>query len=171
MDIKDFYPSISREIRDKALFFEHVAISEKGTRTIYHYRRSLLFPNSIPWKEKTSADCFDVTMGGYDRAEVCELVGLFILNQLSNIANKEDVGLYRGDGLMMLRNVNSRDTRKNIIKIFKGLGFQIEIVTSLHSVNFLDTTLDLKTGTYRPTENRTIPLYTYIHHPIIHSKS
>ena len=105
IDIKDFYPSISREILNKALSFskQHVSISEKDIRTMFHSKRSLLFSNSIP------ADCFDVTMGSYDGAEICELLSLFILNQLSNIANKEDVGLYRDDGLMILRDVNSRD--------------------------------------------------------------
>ena len=73
---------------------------------------------------------FDVTMGSYDGAEVCELVGLHILSQLSNIVNKPDIGLYRDDGLMVLRNLNGRDidkTRKSIIKTFKEIGFQIEI--------------------------------------------
>ena len=111
MDIKNFYPSVSREILDKALSLakEHVSISEKDLRTIYHCRRSLLFSNGIPWEKKTPANCFDVTTGSYDGAEIYKIVGLFILNQLSNIANKEDVGLYTDDSLMILRNVNSRD--------------------------------------------------------------
>ena len=84
MYIKDFYPSISREILDKALSCakERVSISEKDTRAIYHCRRFILFSNSIPWKERTSADCFD------DGAEICELVGLFILNQLSKFCHQ-----------------------------------------------------------------------------------
>ena len=32
--------------------------------------------------EKDGAGVFDVAMGSYDDAEVCELVGVFILNQL-----------------------------------------------------------------------------------------
>ena len=81
------------------------------------------------------------------------------------IANKEELALYRDDGLMILRNVNSRDTditRKKIIRIFKDLEFQIEIITSLHSANFLDTTLDLKIGTYRPYRKpNDTPLYIH----------
>ena len=38
-------------------------------------------------------------MGSYDGAEVCELVGLFILNGLANEYGKESIGLYRDDGL------------------------------------------------------------------------
>lgn len=32
---------------------------------------------------------FDVTMGSYDGAKVCELVGLFILNELSKTLGKD----------------------------------------------------------------------------------
>ena len=38
-------------------------------------------------------------MGCYDGAAVCELVGSFILNKLTSIVNKYDIGLYRDDGL------------------------------------------------------------------------
>lgn len=53
----------------------------------------------------------------------------------------------------MLRNANGRHVdiiRKDIIKTFKEIGFQIEITTNLHSVDFLDITFDLNTRTYRP---------------------
>jgi hypothetical protein len=92
-------------------------------------------------------------MGCYDGAEICELVGLLILDKLSNLVAKTDAGLYRDDGLIVLRNMRGRSTdkmRKNIIKLFKSVGFQIEIVTGLHSVDFLDVTLNLKNSTYLP---------------------
>ena len=173
MDIKDFDLLITREILDKASYSaeEHVAITEKDTRTIFHCRKSLLFSNGVPWRKKTPDDCLDVAMGSYDGAEVCELVGLLVLSQLSNIANKEDVGLYRDDGLVILRNVNSGGTEitnNSIIQIFRDLGFQIEIVTCLHSVNFLETMLDLKTGTYRPhrkPSDAPPTMHTYIIQP------
>ena len=40
--------------------------------------------------------------------------------------------------------------RKNVIKIFKEVGFKIEIQTHLKIVNFLDVTFNLASGTYRP---------------------
>ena len=43
---------------------------------------------------------FDVTMGCF----VCELIGLFLLNNLSEKYGKNKVGLYRDDGLALLRN-------------------------------------------------------------------
>ena len=38
-------------------------------------------------------------MGPYDGAEVCELVGIFLLFQLSQHYKREDFGLNRDDGL------------------------------------------------------------------------
>ena len=42
---------------------------------------------------------FDVTMGAFDGAEVCEAVGNFLLCQLSKNYNKKGIGSYRDDGL------------------------------------------------------------------------
>ena len=39
--------------------------------------KSLLFLwQTKTWVKKNSNNCFDVTMGSYDGAEICELVGL-----------------------------------------------------------------------------------------------
>ena len=40
--------------------------------------------------------------------------------------------------------------RKTIIKIFKDIGFSIDIQANLKNVDVLDITLNLKNGTYRP---------------------
>ena len=92
------------------------------------------------WTKKSTDDIFDVTMGSYDGVEICEFVGLLLLNKLSSLVDKRDTGLYRDDGLILLRNVRGRSTdkmRKKIIEIFQQVGFQIEIVTGLKSANFL----------------------------------
>ena len=49
-------------------------------------------------------------MGSYDAAEICELVGIFILKLLEDKINKQNIGLYRDDGLMILRNANGKKT-------------------------------------------------------------
>ena len=121
-------------------------------RTIVHCRKSLLFHNNVAWKKKTTS-CFDVTTGSYDGAEVCELVGTFIWSKLGNIIGKKNTGLYRDDGLVVLRNTNARGIdkiRKVIIKMFKDVGFQLEIKTNLKQVEFLDVTFNLITGLYKP---------------------
>ena len=61
-------------------------------------------------------------MGNYDDAEVCELVCTFILSKLENFIGKKHTGLYRDDGLVVLRNMNARGTdkiRTIFIKMFK----------------------------------------------------
>ena len=46
---------------------------------------------------------FDVKMGAYDGAEVCELVGTFLLDKISENYEKNSIGLYRDDGLSDLK--------------------------------------------------------------------
>ncbi len=83
-------------------------------------------------------------MVSYDRAEVCKLVGLFILNKLSAKFGQENVGLYRDDGLLLLDGTGGRladRARKDLHEIFHP-----EI--NKHIVNFLDVTLNLQEEKY-----------------------
>ena len=92
-------------------------------------------------------------MGSFDGAEICELVGLYIQSKLEKILPKSNFGLYRDDGLALLRNLNGQETdkvRKNIIRVFKDIGFSLEIETNLKEVDLLDISLNLRNGTYRP---------------------
>ena len=62
------------------------------------------------------------------------------------------MGLYRDDGLFILRKINKQQAdrvRKKIISIFKNIDFKIEIVTNLTEVDFLDVTFNLENNTYR----------------------
>ena len=44
--------------------------------------------------DKKEGTLFDVTLGTYNNAEECKLVRGFLLYQLSNKYNKENIGLY-----------------------------------------------------------------------------
>ena len=61
-----------------------------------HAWKSLLFNAEHTWINKEGR-LFDVTMGAYDGAEVCELVGAFLL--VMGQRKYENVGLYWDDGL------------------------------------------------------------------------
>ena len=50
------------------------------------------FNNEETWIKKNCGQ-FDVTMGAYDGAEVCELEGIFLLFQLLQHYKREDFGL------------------------------------------------------------------------------
>ena len=45
---------------------------------------------------------FDVPMGCFDGAELCELIGVYILHMLRTVMRKENTGLYRDDGPSIL---------------------------------------------------------------------
>ena len=60
-------------------------------------------------------------MGSYDKAEICELVGLFLLHELSTIIPKELAGLYRDDGLTIRRNSSGYSTDRIKKKNYKTL--------------------------------------------------
>ena len=57
--------------------------------------------------------------------------------------------------------------RKNIIKIFKGTGFAIDIETNLKIVDFLDITFNLNNRTYRPYKKPN-DLLSYINKSLNH---
>ena len=78
--IKDFYPSVKEKllwgtIRSAKLY---IYISNKDIEAIFHARKSLLYYNDEMWVKKGERN-FDVSMGAYDGAEVCELIGSFML--------------------------------------------------------------------------------------------
>ena len=154
-DIREFYPSITETILDKTLLFakQHHDISNDNTRLIKHCRKSLLFSNNEAWKKKQTENCFDVTMGSFDGADVCQVVGMYILFFLVTLISKKDCGLYRDDWLLTLRNVIDQQIdrmRKNIIKTIKGIGFAIDVEHNYKIADFLDITFNLNNGTYRP---------------------
>ena len=61
-----------------------------------HCRKSLLFFGNETGKKKSTKSCFDLTMGSFDGAEICELVGLYILSNLENILPKTQFWILPG---------------------------------------------------------------------------
>ena len=62
-------------------------------------RKSLLINSTDIRIKKNGYPDFDVTMGSFNSAELCELVGLYILQILGEKYGKHSRGLYRDDGL------------------------------------------------------------------------
>ena len=118
-DIDSFDSSITESLLSKAISFakNYTTISDKDIDIIIHCRKSLLFDNETAWTKKNHSSMLDITMGSFDGVEVCELTGLFLLNNLSEEYGKNNVGLYRDNGLVLLRNASgpqSERTRKDI---------------------------------------------------------
>ncbi len=171
-DIESFYPSISKKLLSDAISFAktYCNITEQDADIIMHARKSLLFNKGTTWVKKDN-NMFDVTMGSYDGAEICELVGLFILKQLTTKYEKDSIGLYRDDGLAIFKNITGQQAdriRKDITKQFKQHGLNITIQTNLKIVNYLDVTFNLKNASYYPYKKpNNNPLYinTKSNHP------
>ena len=153
-DIKDFYPSIKETLLNEAMQLakEHVPITRKDVEVIFHSRKSVLYNNGKSWVKKEGGS-FDVTMGAYDRAEVCELIGIYMLYLIGKKYDSNNIGLYRDDGLTVLKNVSgpaSEKIKKHSQYLFKQKGLQIVVECHLKVVNCLDATFNLIDGSYRP---------------------
>lgn len=153
-DIKDFYPSIKEQLLINALQFANslIPINSNEREIIHHARKSLLFNNEEIWM-KRNGKLFDVTMGAFDGAEVCELVGCFILSQITEKFEKNNIGLYRDDGLAVFKNISgpqSEKIKKQFQKFFKDNGLDIVIQCNMKIVDYLDVTLNLNDSTYKP---------------------
>jgi hypothetical protein len=57
-------------------------------------------------------------MGSHDGTEICELVGFFILNHLNKKFGKESIGLYKDDGLALIKSKSARIADTNQGKNF-----------------------------------------------------
>ena len=110
-DIEEFYPSISQDLLNKALDFaaNYANITTEERNIIIHAKNCISIHKHIPWQKKGNTT-LDVTMGSYDGAETCELVGSFLLSQLQDL--NINVGLYRDDGLAITHLETQRTTRK-----------------------------------------------------------
>ena len=98
-------------------------------------------------------DLFDVAMWAYDSAEVCELVGTFLLEKISEICNEGDIGLYKDDGLAIFRNKSGTQLGKiknKLQRLLKEYNLEITAESNQKIVNYLGITLNLKDSTFRP---------------------
>lgn len=152
-DVCEFYPSISEKLLNDALLFASnlVNISDDEKHTIMHTKKALLFHKNEPWAKKDTDSLFDVTMGSYDGAETCELIGTYLLTQLPDDLTSS-IGLYRDDGLAVCKGTPRQieQTKKTICKIFRQNNLKITIEANKQVINFLDVTLNLREGSHKP---------------------
>ena len=90
---------------------------------------------------------FNVKMGAYDGAEVCELVGTFSLDKISVEYHENSIGLYHDHNLSVFKNStwkNKKELRKNIFNI------------NLKVVNYLNITLNLNDGSLDLATNQKV---------------
>ena len=124
-DIKYFYLSISKYLLQKALEFakKKISVVQEEETKIDHTRKSLLFKDQETAEKR--GQLFDMTVGAYNRAEICELVRLFIIYKFQQL-NKE------------------------LQVLFKEFGLNLIIECNKATVDYQDITLNLLDGTYKP---------------------
>ena len=176
-DVEAFYPSITKNLLLNALKYVRniTTVTSRDVEIVLQAREAYLFHKGEPWSKKNNQEKFDVPMGSYDGAEVCEVVGLYLLAKLTekdapfeNMENK--VGLYRDDGLAVIRG-SGRTTEKliqQIRKIFGENDLKITIEANIHETDFLDIRMNLKTREHKPfKKENSNPLYINVgsNHP------
>ena len=61
----------------------YMTITPEERNIIMQSKKSFLYTGETPWDKKGDTN-FDNTMGTWDGAEVCDVIGLFLLDQLAN---------------------------------------------------------------------------------------
>ena len=165
-DVCEFYPSINEKLLSKALTSlvstdpsVDMSVTSSNTQNarcclaaILHGRKNLQMISSV-----------DVTMGSFDGAETCELVGCYLLSLLTDKYG-QSISLYRDDGLAAFNKTPKEieKIKKELCKIFRENDLKITIDANKTIFNFLDVTLDLQSGKHYPyTKVGNVPLYMH----------
>ena len=99
---------------------------------------------------KKGSYLFDISLGTYG-TEVCELIGIFLLNLLGQQNDTKNIGLYRDDGLSIFKNCSGLQMQKierHLHKVFKNNSWDVIMECNMKIVNYLDVTFNLNDGTY-----------------------
>ena len=152
-DIVNFYPTISEELLNAALDWakNYVPISNFDRDTIFQARKPIMVFDGKYWTKQKNPN-FDVAMGSYDGAEICDLCGLFLLAELNKLRLNATFGSYKDDGLgvstaspRQIENI-----KKKICELYKKHGLQVTIEANKKCVQFLDAELDLENESFKP---------------------
>ena len=108
-------------------------------------------------------------MGLYDWAKTCDLVGIYMLSLITS-KFKDQAGLYHDDGLAVCKAMPKQieKTKQEVSEIFKANGLKITIEANKKTINFLDVTLDLSSGSYKPfmkPNNKILYVHQESNHP------
>ena len=137
-DVVNFYGSITPGVLADAITFaaKYVSISDLEKKTIMQATNSFLCSNGQTWVKKEGG-IFDITMGGHHGAEVCDLIGLYILSQLIEVL--PNTGLYRDDGLSVSTATNRQIEimKKKVCKFFRDNGIAVTIEANSKSISWM----------------------------------
>ena len=122
-DIQTYYPKITKKLVTKAIQYarQFTEISNQQKKIIIQSSRDILISEGKVWVKKGVDDKFSVTMGSYLGAELSELCGLYLLSLITQLVPRDQVGLYRDDGLLVTpaRPRQADVLRKKLIELFR----------------------------------------------------
>lgn len=130
----------------------HTTIPNKDLRTIKHCRKSLLFFEDESLTKKATGNSFDVTMGSYDSAEICKIMGLLLFNNFPFLSTNE-TWVFTETIVWSFyptweKEVRTKWERKSQ-KLSSRLDFKSKSLQVSNQLDFLDMTLNLNTSTYQ----------------------
>ena len=134
---------------------------------IHPARKTLLFDDSGKRSELVIL-CLN---GQLDSAQVCEFIGLYLLNKIKPLLGFSNVCFHRGNGLATVRKANGPKLdrlRKYIVSLFKDEGLFIAIDTNLIETYFVDASFNLNTRKYFPFKkwnNASLYIHSKSNHP------
>ena len=70
-----------------------------------------------------------------------------------NVISKENIGLYRYDGLGIFKNMSGPEVERNkkdLMRMFESTGLSITVKTNLKIPNFLNIHFEIKDNIYQP---------------------
>ena len=164
-DVVNYYPTITLELLLETLKWAKtiVEITDEEIEIIVETKKSLLYFNGEAWTKKGEENC-DVAQGGFDSAEVCDIVGLFLLSELRKQKLNADIGIFRDDGL----GVSSATPRqieqikKKICEVYKKHGLSLTVDANKTVVQFLDVEFNLEKDTFKPfIKPNDVPSYVH----------
>ena len=105
-----------------------------------------MFYENEAWKKKDTDTTFDVTLGSYNGAALCELIEIYIQSHVTNMLYgfiQRQCAIYPSYD----KQKEADRRRKEIISIFKCIDFKTEIDTSLTEA---EVAFNLENNIYRP---------------------
>ena len=149
---------------------QYTDISTSDIDLILHACKTVLTNKDSVWTKKNGEGLFDVPMGSFHGAELCDLVGLHLLHQLQEVLPVGMFGLYRDDGLSVVdidTPSNLERLTKRIRSLMKSAGFDITIDAGSKSTNFLDVSLNMTRESFQPYRKPNSKIQ-YVHHESNH---
>ena len=150
---------------------KHTSIDQEYETIMHPRRTSYMTTMETCGPRRKLEKQFYVSMGAFDYAEVCELIGLCIISTINEGICLESIGHYRDDGLTVLKSATGSELErmtKQLTKTLQDNGLSITSQTNISSANFLDIALNLTTESYKPYRKpNDQPLYidTHSNHP------